>query len=93
MDNFKRFGEGELPDKECFYNSVKDGTTDDNGEKLDCHISNKDYLTCKKIWNKLGDYHDHYLKKGVLLLADVFEKFIGMCLKLYGLDPSPGLRC
>ena len=23
----------------------------------------------------MGDYHDHYLKKGVLLLA-VFEKFI-----------------
>ena len=24
----------------------------------------------------MGDYYDHYLKKGVLLLADVFEKFI-----------------
>ena len=43
----------------------------------------------------MGDYHDHYLKKDVLLLADVFEKFIGTCLKFYKLDPchyfsSPG---
>ena len=30
------------------------------------------------------DYHDHYLIKDVLLLDDVFEKFIGTCLKYYG---------
>ena len=44
----------------------------------------------------MGDYHDHCLKKDVLLLADVLEKFINTCLKFYGLDPcdyfsSPGL--
>ena len=38
-----------------------------------------------KNWNKfgmknMGDYHDHYLKEDVLLLADVFEKFIATCL-------------
>ena len=27
----------------------------------------------------MGDYHDHYLQKDVLLLVDVFEKFIDMC--------------
>ena len=51
MDSFKRFGEEKLPDRKCFYSSVKDGTTGDNGKKLDDHISNEDYLTCKKkLW-------------------------------------------
>ena len=35
----------------------------------------------------MGDYHGYYLKKDVLLLADVFEKFIDTCLKFYKLDP------
>ena len=35
----------------------------------------------------MGDYHDYYLKKNVLQLADIFEKFIGTCLKYYRLDP------
>ena len=45
----------------------------------------------KKIWNEfnmknMDDYHDHYLKKDVLLLADAFEKFIDTCWKFYKLD-------
>ena len=35
----------------------------------------------------MGDYHHHYLKKDVLLLADVFGKFIDTCLKYYEIDP------
>ena len=49
MDSFKRFGEEKLPDKECFYNSLKDGTTNDNSKRLDSHITHKDYLMCKKL--------------------------------------------
>ena len=87
-----RFNAEKLSDKECLDRSVKDGTTDDNGKKLDGHINDEDYLMCKTICNEfnmknMGDYHNHYLKKDVLLLADVFEKFIGTCLKFYNLDP------
>ena len=73
------------------YSSVKDGTTGDYGEKLGAHICDEDYLMCNKIWNEfkmknMGDYHDDYLKKDVLVLADVFEKFVDTCLKFYRLD-------
>ena len=86
MDNFKRFSEEKLPDWKYFYNFVRDGKTGDNGEKLNGHISNEDYLMFNKIWNEfnmknMGDYHDHHLKKDVLLLADIFEKFIDLCLR------------
>ena len=60
-----------------FYSSVKNGTTDDNGEKLDRHISDKNYLMYKEIWNEfsmknVGDYHDHYLKKRCFVISSCF---------------------
>ena len=73
----------------------------DDGKKSDGYISFRDYLTCEKMLKKFeikitGDYHDHYLKIDVLLVANVFEKFINTCLNVYGLDryhyfSSPGL--
>ena len=61
----------------------------------------KDYLHAIDVWNMFkmfttGDYHDLYLKADVLLLVDVFGKFINTCLNYYGFDPchyfsSPGL--
>ena len=85
----------------AFFCSTKIGKIGNGGKKSNGHIRFKYYLTCEKIWDKFdmknrGDYHNHYLKKDVLLLADVFEKFIDTCLKFYGLDPchyfsSPGL--
>ena len=90
-----------MPDRKCFYSSKEDRTTGDDGKKLDGRISHEEYLTCKKIWNEfgmknMGDYHDDYLKKDVLLLADVFGNFLDTCLKFYRFDPchyfsSPGL--
>ena len=84
---FKRFGEEKLSDKKCFYSSVKDGTTADNYENLDGHINDEGYLTYKKIWNEfhmknMSDHQDHYFKKCVLLLADVFELLTDTCLIL-----------
>ena len=90
-----------MPARKYFFSSTKKGKTDDDGKISDGHVSFKDYLTCEKIWDRffikdMGDYYEHYLKKDVLLLADVFEKVIDTCLKFYGLDPchyfsSPGL--
>ena len=79
-----------MPAIKCFYTSKKDGKIGDNDKKIRLHIIFKDYLTCEKIWDKfdikdMGDYHNHYLKKDILLLADVFEKSIDTSLKFYGL--------
>ena len=45
------------------------------------HISQRDYLNAIKIWNafkmkNMVEYHDNYLKRDVLLPADLFEKFL-----------------
>ena len=83
--SFERFNDKKLPARKYFYSSTKDEKIGDDGKISDDHISVKDYLTCEKIWDKfemknMGDYHNHYLKKDVLLLADIFEKFIDTCL-------------
>ena len=64
-------------------------------------ISGIDYRHAEKVFNEfniknLGEYHDLYVQSDTLLLADVFENFRDMCMKVYELDPSyflsaPGL--
>ena len=71
---FKKFYENKLPDRCKLFSSLKGKC-----------ISKKDYLKGNNIWNvfkmnTMGDCHDLYLKTDVLLLADVFEKFINTCL-------------
>ena len=74
MNSFKKFDETELPSKDKSFSSLKDK-----------NISENDYEKAKNVWNsfnikKLGEYHELYLKTDVLLLCDVFEKFIDTCL-------------
>ena len=43
---------------------------------------------CKNFEIKtLGEYYDLYVQSDILLLADVFDNFRNMCLKIYELDP------
>ena len=90
MDSPQRLDETSLPDKEAFYSNL-------NMED----ITDVDYKHRKTVFeyliNKnLGDYHNLYDQSDTLLLADVFENFRNMCIKVYELDPAhflsaPGL--
>ena len=90
MDSWERFNETSLPDKETFYSDL-------NMED----ITDVDYKHAKIVFKNLinenlGDYHDLYVQSDTLPLADVFESFRNMCIKVYELDPdhflsAPGL--
>ena len=80
INSFKRFKEDKLPDIDCFFNSLKN-----------CCITDEEYCRACNVWKvsnikNIGEYHDLYLKTDVLLLCDVSEKFIDVCLKDYRLD-------
>ena len=74
--------------KKYFYSLLKDVKHDrSNG-----HVSDEQYLHLQNAWkifnfNTFEDFHNHYLKKDILLLADSFEKIVSTCLKYYSLDP------
>ena len=81
MDSLNRFDEDKLPDKSKFFSSLKDKCI--NKEEYDRAIKIKNTFKIKN----LGEYHYLYLRTDVLLLADVFEKFVKTCLNYYGVDP------
>ena len=55
-------------------------------------ITDVDYRHAKRAFKSLnnknlGDYHGLYVQSDILLLADVFENFRNMCIKVYELNP------
>ena len=90
MDVIEKFNDTKLPPREVFYSKL-------SGKG----ISEKDYKHACNVWNTFKmktfkDYHKLYNETDVLLLADVFENFRNLCLKIYRLDPvyyytAPGL--
>ena len=90
MDNWERFNETLLPNKEAYYINL-------NMED----ITDTDYTHANTVFKEfklktLVEYHDLYVKSDTLLLADVLENFRNMCMKVYELDQAyflsaPGL--
>ena len=90
MDDWEKFNEVSLPEKEEFYSHL-------NMED----IADADFKHTEKIVKifkikNLGGYHNLYSQSDTLLLPDVFNNFQNMCLKKYELDPGrfcsvPGL--
>ena len=77
MNEFEKFAEMKLPDKDDFYSSLRDED-----------ISDEYYEYVVKIWDgfemrTMRDYHNSYSKADALLLADILKK--SMYLEYYKL--------
>ena len=90
MDDWEKFNEKSLPEKEhsCSHLNMEDIT--------DAYYAHAKRI-CKYFEIKnVGEYHDLYVQNDILLLANVFENFRSTCIKIYELDPAkflsaPGL--
>ena len=80
MDGREKFVLTESPPIDAFYSSLSEET-----------ITPEEYERSQKVWREFNienmqQYHDLYLNRNVLLLADVFENFRQTCIMDYGLD-------
>ena len=90
MNDWEKINERSLSEKEDFYSHLN---------MVD--ITDTNYTHAKRVCQdfeikKSGEYCDLYIQSDTLLLDDVFENFINMCLKIYELDTAhifaaPGL--
>ena len=76
MNSSEKLKETKLPPREACYSRLNDEG-----------ISDEDYEHARKVWETfemktLGDYHNLYNQVDVLLLADVFENFRDICIKI-----------
>ena len=76
MDNWERYDENLLPDEKEFYSSL-------NMED----IMNADYSNVERVYKEfkrkiLGEYHDFYFQRDILLLANIFENFSNLSLNI-----------
>ena len=90
IEDWEKFNATSLTEKEDFYSylNIEDFT--------DANYAHAKRV-CKDLGIKhLGEYHDLYVQSNKLLLADVFEDFRNMCIKIYKIYPAkffstPGL--
>ena len=76
MDSWKRFNKTSLPNKEPFHSKLNiEDITD-----IDYSHANKVFKTFKL--KNLREYHHLYVQSDTLLLADIFENFRNMCIKV-----------
>ena len=90
MNSWERFDEKHLPPIDKFYSNLNLKDT-----------SKDDYRHVQRVWSifnikNLGEYHDLYVQSDTTQLADIFEQFRTVCLRVYKLDPAyfcttPGL--
>ena len=76
MNSLDKLRETQLPPKEVFYSRLNDEG-----------ISDDDYAYAQEVWKTFEmknqeDYHNLYNRVDVLLLADVFENFRDICIKI-----------
>ena len=90
MEDWEKFNETLLPETEDFYSQL-------NMEDITDVDYTHENRVCKDFEIKnLGEYHDLYVQRDKLLLADVFENFRNIYLKICKLSPAkflsaPGL--
>ena len=76
MNNWENLHETSLSDNEDFSSHI-------NME----YITDADYVHAKRIWKNfqtknVGAYHYLYVQRDTLLVADIFENFWKICLKI-----------